>query len=236
MQFDAQGLSAFYDQPLGLVTRRALVRRLRTLWPDLRGLRILGYGFAVPYLRPLLLEAERALAVIPASQGAIAWPPERALVALSEEDALPFPDAFFDRVLMVHGLELAESTRPLLRQIWRIMAPAGRLIVIAPNRTGLWAQVERSPFAHGRPFSRGQLDRLLQESMFVPEQWDSALYFPPVKSRRLVRSGKSWERAGRAIWPGFAGVHLVEASKSMYALAPRGERRTVPTAWAPSDA
>ena len=236
MQFDAQSLSTFYDQPLGLVTRRALLRRVRMIWPDLRGLRMLGCGFAVPYLRPLILEAERMVAVIPAPQGAVAWPPERSLVALSDEDALPFPDAVFDRVLMVHGLEMAESARPLLRQIWRVMAPAGRLLVIAPNRTSLWAQVERSPFAHGRPFSRGQLDRLLQESMFLPEQWDSALFFPPLHSRRLVRSGKGWERAGRWIWPGFAGVHLVEASKSMYALAPPGKRRTVPTAWAPSDA
>ena len=236
MQFDAQGLSAFYDQPLGLVTRRALLRRLRTMWPDLRGLRILGYGFAIPYMRPLVLDAERMVALIPAPQGAVAWPPERALVALGDEDALPFPDAVFDRVLMVHGLEQAEATRPLLRQIWRVMAPAGRLIVIAPNRASLWAQIERSPFAHGRPFSRGQLDRLLQESMFVPEQWASALYFPPLQSRRLVRTGRSWDRLGGALWPGFAGVHLVEASKSLYALAPPGKRRTVPTAWAPLDA
>jgi SAM-dependent methyltransferase len=234
MQFDA--LSAFYDEPLGLVTRRALMRRLRTLWPDLRGLRILGYGFAVPFLRPMLLEAERAVALIPAPQDAIAWPQDRALVALAEEDALPFPDAMFDRVIMVHGLELAEATRPLLRQIWRVLAPEGRLIVVAPNRASLWAQVERSPFAHGRPFSRGQLDALLQEAMFVPEQWDSALYFPPLKSRRLLRSGRGWDRAGRALWPGFAGVHLVEASKSLYALAPPGKRRSVPTAWAPNDA
>ncbi len=236
MQFDAQGLSAFYDQPLGLVARRVIVRRLRMLWPDLRGLRILGYGFAIPYLRPLLLEAERAVALIPAPQGAVAWPPERALVALGEEDALPFPDAFFDRILMVHGLEQAESTRSLLRQIWRVLAPEGRLVVIAPNRASVWALSERSPFAQGRQFSRGQLDKLLQESMFMSEQWDSALYFPPLKSRRFVRNGRSWERVGRAIWPGFSGVHLVEASKSMYALVPPGKGRSVPTAWAPGDA
>jgi SAM-dependent methyltransferase len=234
MQFDA--LSAFYDEPLGLVTRRALVRRLRMMWPDLRGLRILGYGFAVPFLRPMLLEAERAVALVPSPQVAVSWPADRALVALAEEDALPFADAMFDRVVMVHGLELAESSRPLLRQIWRVLAPDGRLIVVAPNRASPWALVERSPFGHGRPFSRSQLGALLQEAMFVPEQWDSALYFPPLKSRRLLRSGQGWERAGRRLWPAFAGVHLVEASKSMYALAPPGKRRSVPTAWAPSDA
>jgi SAM-dependent methyltransferase len=235
MQFDAQGLSAFYDQALGSVTRRALLRRVRLAWPDLRGVRLLGYGFALPYLRSLLLEAERMVALIPAPLGAVAWPPERALVALGEEDALPFSDAAFDRVLMVHGLEMAESARPLLRQIWRVLAPDGRLIVIVPNRTSLWAQVERSPFAQGRPFSRGQLDRLLQESMFIPERWDSALFYPPLKSRRLIRTGIGWERAGRRMWPGFAGVHLVEASKSMYALAPPVKGRAVPTAWAPGD-
>jgi SAM-dependent methyltransferase len=234
MQFDA--LSAFYDQPLGLVTRRALLRRLRIMWPDIKGLRVLGYGFAVPYLRPLIMETERIVALIPAPQSATAWPASRSLVALGDEDALPFPDAFFDRVVMVHGLELADSARRLLRQIWRVMAPEGRLIVIVPNRTSLWAQIERSPFAHGRPFTRGQLDRLLQEAMFVPEQWDSALFFPPVKSRQLVRGGRNWESVGRRIWPGLAGVHMVDASKSLYALVPPGKSRAVPTAWASGEA
>jgi SAM-dependent methyltransferase len=235
MLFDAQGLSAFYDRPLGLVTRRALLRRLRLGWPDLRGMRVLGYGFAIPYLRPLILETERTVALIPASLGAVAWPPDRALVALGDEDALPFPDSFFDRIVMVHGLELAESARPLLRQIWRVLAPEGRLIVIAPNRASPWSLTERSPFAHGRPFTQGQLDNLLRETLFAPERWDSGLLFPPLKSRRLVRSGRNWESAGRRLWAGLAGVHIVEASKSLYALMPSGKKRAAPTAWAPGD-
>jgi SAM-dependent methyltransferase len=226
MPVDAQDLSSFYDEAIGQVARRSIGRRLRLAWPDLRGQRLLGYGFATPYLRPLLGEAERVVALIPAEQDDIvAWPPRGPLVALGEEDALPFPDAFFDRVMMVHGLETAEATRPLMRQIWRVLAPQGRLLLVVPNRASLWAQVERSPFAHGRPFNRWQLDRLLRESMLVPERWDTALYFPPSRMRWLVRNGAGWERIGRKLWPQIAGVHIVDATKSLYALAPPAKLR-----------
>ncbi len=220
MLSDSETLAAFYDSPMGVVTRRLIQRRLRLFWPDIKGARLLGYGFAVPYLRSFSLDAERVIALVPEQHGPYCWPDGRSLSALSDEDAIPFPDAMFDRVLMIHGLESADSIRPLMRQIWRALAPAGRLLVVVPNRSSLWAQVDRSPFAHGRPFSRGQLDRLLRESMFLPERWDTALLMPPLKSRRFVRSGAAWERIGRVMWPRLAGVHVVEASKSMYVLAP----------------
>ncbi len=220
MLFDGAGLASFYEEPMGQVTRRLVLRRLRLAWPDLRGLRVLGYGFAVPYLRPVMGEAERVVALMPAQHGAVAWPGEQPLAALGEEEALPFPDAMFDRVLMIHGLESAESARLLLRQIWRVLAPGGRLLLVAPNRTSLWAQVERSPFAQGSPFTRSQLDRLMRQAMFVPERWDTALLIPPLRSRRLIRSGEGWEGVGRRLWPALAGVHLVDATKSLYAVAP----------------
>lgn len=225
MHFDSQNLAAFYESPIGQVTRRLLQRRLKAIWPDVRGCRMLGYGFAVPYLRSFALEAERTIALLPESQGPFRWPEQRALSLLAEEDELPFPDALFDRVLMVHGLETADAVRPLMRQIWRVLAPAGRLLIVVPNRTSLWAQLERSPFGYGRPFSRSQLDRLLRDCLFVPEVWDRALLLPPLKSRRLVRSGFAWERTGRMLWPRLSGVHLVEATKSLYAVAPVGKVR-----------
>jgi SAM-dependent methyltransferase len=234
MPVDAQDLSSFYDEPIGQVARRSIGQRLRLAWPDLQGLRLLGLGFATPYLRPLLGEAERVVALVPADQDIIAWPASRPLVALGEEDALPFPDAFFDRVMMVHGLETAEATRPLMRQIWRVLAPQGKLLLVVPNRASLWAQVERSPFAHGRPFNRGQLDHLLRQSMFVPERWDTALYFPPSRMRRLVRNGAGWERIGRRLWPQLAGVHIVDATKSLYALVPPAKLRATRRVLAPA--
>jgi len=220
MQIDANDLSAFYEAPMGQVTRRLITRRIRKFWPSAPGLRILGYGFAPPYLAPYLGEAERTIALMPAQQGAAAWPGGKPLSVLGEENALPFPDAMFDRILMVHAVEAADAARPLMRQIWRVLAPSGRLIVIAPNRASLWARVERSPFGHGRPFTRRQLSRLLGESLFAPERWDTALHIPPLPAGWIARDGASWERVGRTLWPRLAGVHLVEASKSLYASAP----------------
>jgi SAM-dependent methyltransferase len=232
MLFDSPNLAAFYDSPMGQVTRRLIHRRLKAIWPEVRGCRMLGFGFAVPYLRNFALEAERTIALMPEDFGPFCWPEKRCLSALAEEDSLPFPDAMFDRVLIVHGLEAAEAVRPLMRQVWRVLAPEGRLLMVAPNRTSLWAQVDRSPFAHGRPFSRSQLDRLLQDSMFVAEAWDTALLLPPIKSRRLVRSGNAWERTGQALWPRLAGVHIVEATKAMYAVAPPVKARKLKPALA----
>lgn len=60
-------------------------------------------------------------------------------------------------------------------QIWRVLTPGGRMIVVVPNRAGVWARVEHTPFGHGRPYSRGQLRELLSETQFLPVHWNEAL-------------------------------------------------------------
>jgi len=209
-------LAAFYDAPLGQLARRAILREIRGFWPDLRNYRVLGYGFAVPYLRALS-EAERAIAAMPAPFGVMAWPAEKNAALLCEEDALPFPDVFFDRILIVHGLESAESLRALLRQLWRVLAPEGRILLVAPNRASLWAQVQVSPFGHGRPFSRMELESLLKGALFEPGRWARALYAPPF--RTVTGNGAGWEKVGAKLFPAIGGVHVVEAAKSLYAAA-----------------
>ena len=216
MPQDVRDLTAFYDAPLGQLARRAILREIRGFWPDLRNYRVLGYGFAVPYLRALA-EAERAIAAMPAPFGVMAWPAGKNAALLCEEDALPFPDVFFDRILIVHGLESAESLRALLRQLWRVLAPEGRILLVAPNRASLWAQVQVSPFGHGRPFSRMELESLLKDALFEPGRWARALYAPPFET--VTRSGAGWEKVGARLFPGIGGVHVVEAAKSLYAAA-----------------
>jgi SAM-dependent methyltransferase len=228
MALDSRQLEEFYDGRMGIVARRLIGQSLRRSWHNLGGRRLLGYGYAVPYLR-LFAEAERAIAAMPESQGAVPWGlGGRVQTALVEELALPFPDAMFDCVLVIHGLELAESQRPLLRELWRVMTSEARLIVVAPNRASLWAQLEKSPFGHGQPYTKTQLGRLLGDALFQPERWDSALFLPPFGRRRAVRTGHFWERVGHRLWPQLAGVHIVEATKSLYMPMPiKGLRRRV---------
>jgi SAM-dependent methyltransferase len=216
MPQDVRDLAAFYDAPLGQLARRAILREIFNLWPDLRNYRLLGYGFTIPYLSALK-GPERAIAAMPAPMGVIAWPKDLNAALLCEEDALPFPDVFFDRILIVHGLESSESLRALLRQLWRVLAPEGRILLVAPNRASLWAQVQVSPFGHGRPFSRLELEVLLKDALFEAGRWKRALYAPPFQT--VTRSGAGWEKLGTRLFPGIGGVHIVEAAKSLYAAA-----------------
>lgn len=220
MPLDSRNLRRFYDSPRGQITRRYIARRLGERMGEMKGQRLLGVGYVTPFLRPFLESAERVIAAEPVYGRATPWPREaRALSASVEEHLLPFPDAFFDRVLVIHGLETADSTRRFLREIWRVLADEGRLILVAPNRVSFWAQLERTPFGFGHPFSNGQLQRLLEDLLFEVEQWDTALFIPPF-GWRAPRLGQAFERLGHRFWPRLSGVHIVEATKSLYAGVP----------------
>ncbi|HEX6978598.1 MAG TPA: methyltransferase domain-containing protein [Alphaproteobacteria bacterium] len=218
MWSDVIDLRDFYASPLGQVARRMIRRRLREMWPDLKGQRVLGLGYATPFLRPFMTEAERVIGMMPAPQGVLHWPLDGPnATTLVEETDLPLPDLSVDRVLLVHALEHTEQLRPFLREIWRVLEASGRLIVVVPNRRGIWARVESTPFGHGLPYTAAQLSRLLRDNLFTPLATRSALFVPPVYSRLYLTSAGAWERIGERWFERFAGVVLVEAGKQLYA-------------------
>ena len=232
MWTDVVDLRDFYTSGLGRVARQMIGRRVRALWPDVRGMDVLGLGYATPFLGPFRAEARRVVALMPSAQGVLHWPSEGAsLTGLAAETDLPLPDRSVDRVLLVHALECAENTRPMMREVWRVLADGGRLLVVAPNRRGLWARFERSPFGHGRPYTAGQLSRGLRETMFTPLQATAALFVPPVRSRMILSSALAWEEIGHRWFKTFAGVVMAEATKQIYAghgIAAEPERAYLP--------
>ncbi|WP_159731036.1 class I SAM-dependent methyltransferase [Methylosinus sp. Ce-a6] len=234
MSLDVVDLRSFYGSPLGQAAWRLVGRMVRSRWEDHAGLRVLGIGYATPYLVDFQERAQRVLAFMPAAQGVVHWPNGgRSASALVETTMMPLPDASVDRVLVVHALEVGESPRDILEEIWRVLAPGGRVIVVVPSRSGLWARVDTTPFGHGHPYSRGQLQSLLQETLLLPVFWGEALYVPPFARAFLLRSAPAFERiAGRFSLPG-GGVHIVEATKQLY--RPAGLRRAVRRALAPLD-
>jgi SAM-dependent methyltransferase len=227
MFVDVVDLRDFYRGRLGQVARKVLRERVRRFWPDVAGMRVLGLGYATPYLRQFHAEAERVIAVMPAAQGVTAWPVgEKNLVALGDEGELPLQNYSIDRVLLVHGLEFSERSRTLLNEVWRVLAGGGRLLVLAPNRRGVWARNAMSPFGQGNPYSQAQLSRLLREAQFMPERVDAALFVLPSKSRMILRSASAWERIGQRWFNNFGGVVMIEATKQLYKpVAERAERR-----------
>src|SRR5579883_151026 len=230
MYSDVVDLRDFYATSLGQVACRMIRRRIRQIWPDLTGMRLLGLGYAVPYLRPFREEAERIVTIMPALQGVLPWPPEGPnLVALADEGELPFEDGSVDRVLLVHALESSEEVRPFLKEVWRVLAGSGRVLVIVPNRRGIWARLDRTPFGLGHPYTPGHLSRLLREELFTPVQSSGALYIPPSASRVMLRAAAAWEKLGERWFARFAGVAVVEASKQIYARTlPKPKQRRRP--------
>ena len=232
MSIDVVDLRSFYSQRLGVVARRFVGRGIRHAWPDTAGQRVVGVGYVTPYLGLFREEAERCLAFMPASQGVLKWPTSRpALSALVDELEMPLPDAAADRVLLVHALEMSQDPSALLREAWRVLASGGRLMAVIPNRRGLWARMDNTPFGHGRPYSRSQITQLLREAWFTPTGWGEALYVPPVARGWFLRSAVAWERTGATLSAPFAGVHIVEATKQVYRPIPerRSKRILVPT-------
>ena len=217
MSVDVVDLRAFYASPLGGVARHLVGRVLERLWGRVPGLRVLGLGYTPPYLANVRESAERTLAFMPAHQGVVNWPASGlSASALVDLTMMPLPDACVDRVLLVHAIEAVESPAELLHEVWRILTPGGRIIVVAPNRRGLWARMDTTPFGYGQPYSRSQLNRLMRDTLFSPEGWAETLYVPPLPGLAYLRAALVWERLGLGLGLPFAGVHVVEASKQLY--------------------
>ena len=207
-------------------------RGIRERWPKAEGQRVLGIGYPTPYLGLFREDAERCIAFMPAAQGVLKWPTGRpALAALVDEFSLPLPDAAVDRILLVHALEMSDDPAALLREVWRVLSPSGRVMAVIPNRRGMWTRSDNTPFGHGRPYSRSQITDLLRQTWFTPTGWGEALFMPPYAGRWVLKSAQMWERAGAGLSLPFAGVHIVEATKQVYRAIPakRERARLIPS-------
>jgi SAM-dependent methyltransferase len=221
MHLDILDLTSFYASPLGGLARRLIAQKVRAHWRRAEGETLIALGFGTPYLGSYRGEVRRLGAFMPAAQGGLVWPPAGPVsTVLVEEARLPLADNSVDKLLAIHCLELSEQARPLLREMWRVLAPEGRLLLVVPNRHGVWSRREATPFGHGQPYSRMQLERLLKEVMFTPINWSTALHTLPVRRQFAIRSGPTFERVGARLWPRLGGVMLVEARKELAGLVP----------------
>ena len=226
MRRDVLELRQFYASDLGRAARSMVSRKVAEAWGDAHGQDVLILGYATPFVNGVKGEARRVVAAMPAQQGVEVWPGgARNLSTLVGEDSLPFPNALFDRILAVHAIEESPDPVALLREVWRVLAPSGRVIVAVASRHGPWANVEKTPFGHGRPYSRGQLAELMREAELEPSGWTRALYVPPAPW--LARWADGFEQVGSRVWPGFAGLLMMQPTKQTFAVKPKGQAARV---------
>ncbi len=51
----------------------------------------------------------------------------------AETEILPYPDASFERVIMVDALHHVADQQATARELWRVLEPGGRLVVVEPD-------------------------------------------------------------------------------------------------------
>ncbi|MEL7109428.1 MAG: class I SAM-dependent methyltransferase [Pseudomonadota bacterium] len=217
MRQPAATLEAFYKSRLGQASRRLMSERMTALWGSCEGLRVLGVGYPGPLLPLWQDDAASCIGVVPEEIGEARLASERGqTLCLAPEQRLPFPEGLFDRVVLLHALEEADSPRQLLREAWRVLAPEGRIVVAVTNRRSMWSLVDSQPFGHGRPWTRRQMVRFLDDNLFQVTASTTAVHMPPLDWRIITGAANSWERVGELALPAMGGVVLVEAVKRLY--------------------
>ena len=218
MHLDVHDLREFYYRsPLGRAAQKVVRDELVQAWPNTNGETVVGYGFAVPLLRPFLEPARRVISLMPGPQGVMPWPADRPNVSvLCEETLWPLGSGTVDKLVLLHGLETSEHPLALLDECWRVLAPNGCAMFVVPNRAGLWSRSDATPFGFGRPYTMGQLDRQLRETGLIPTKAKSALYQPPSSHKMWRRVSITMEQAGRTL-PVFkaGGVLMIEVTKQV---------------------
>ncbi|MGB5868837.1 MAG: methyltransferase domain-containing protein [Albidovulum sp.] len=220
MHLDVLDLRNFYYRTqLGRVAQKAIRDKVVGLWPETKAQTVVGFGFAVPLLRPYMQQSRRVVGLMPGPQGVMPWPAGHPNISvLCEETQWPLETGMVDRLIVLHGLETSDQPAALLDECWRVLGRGGRALFIVPNRSGLWARRDGTPFGFGRPYSMRQLDAQLRQHNFTPERSQPALFAPPSERRFWLRTAPMWEKAGRKVSSLYSGgVLMLEVSKQVHA-------------------
>lgn len=131
MHLDVQDLKNFYyRQSLGRAVQRVVRKEVVRHWPDTTGQTVVGFGFAVPLLRPFLAKSRRVIALMPGPQGVMHWPAGAPNVSvITDEFSWPLETGHVDRLVLFHGLENCEHPADMLEEARRVLGPGGAGVV-----------------------------------------------------------------------------------------------------------
>ena len=143
-------------------------------------------------------------------------------------DALPFPSASLDLVVLPHALELARDAHQTLREVERVLVPEGRVVIVGFNPASLWGLRQRLGrmrrgigVAARRPLFLPRDDLIgywrlrdwLRLLSFDIERGRFGCYRPPLASERWLARFDWLEATGDRWWPVFGAVYFLQAVK-----------------------
>ena len=146
-----------------------------------------------------------------------------------EFDALPFPNASIDLVVLPHTMEFARDPHQALREVERVLVPEGRVVIAGFNPASLWGLRQRAgAVRRGMGLGRGQSLYLPSAGEFIGywrlRDWLRLLSFevesgrfgcwrPPLHSEAWLQRFEWMDRIGDRWWPVLGAVYFVVAVK-----------------------
>ena len=180
----------WFDSDLGQYVFRTECRMLAQLLP----------GFFGYHLLQLSVQDEQMFCSSPVpAKVAVSMSLRRGAGLVASPPSLPFANDSVDVVLVHHLLEFVESPQDILREIGRVTAPAGNLVIVGFNPVsawGIWQRLARSrgcvPWT-GHFIRPRQLMDWLDLLGFKIDQARYAIYRPPLapSARRLGEHARS---------------------------------------------
>lgn len=215
MYVDVIKVRDWYFTALGRSVESVLCNKVSDLCQNVdKQQQILFLGYGLPFTK--LWSEPNIIAAMPGQMGVIHWPsagPNSS--CLVWEGELPFPDNFFDKIVISHLLEFTSDVEATIQECHRVLRPNGQLVAFAPNRTGVWSRREVSPFAMGMPFSCGQLEGALNDADFMVMGSGTCLFIPPSRRHWILKWAQTAERIGQTLNLPFGGVVWCDARKDV---------------------
>lgn len=240
MRPDIVNLRQFYSSRLGRRVKARLRRVMRHHWPLPQG-SLLGLGYAIPMESRHSRsngKGDLTLALMPLEQGGIYWPvDDKNRTVLCDLMRPPIGPNTVPRAVAMHIFEHTENPEEFLRILWQLLMPGGRLLLVVPNRRGLWAHWGSTPFTTGTAYTLSGMKALLNAADFTLREVSSALYPPPSAHPFWLHLWPILEWFGSVLLPRSGGVLIIEAEKQIYAaIGDRARKPATTAAWKPATA
>ena len=188
------------------MARRLIRRRLRALWPN-----VTRRARARPRLRDALSRgssARRPSAAWPSCRRSRACctgrPRGRASSRSSTRPSCRCPNVSVDRVLLVHAARMHRAAAPDAARGLARDARRRPALVVVPNRRGIWARIDRTPFGQGHPYAAASCRGCCATTCSCRCAPSRALFMPPSRSRWCCAAARRGSASAGAV-PAFAG-------------------------------
>ena len=185
---DAKKLEKFYSTEQGKIFSWFLRREVSKAIASEN--KIIGLGYTAPYHLPncVNLSTEKA----------------KNSVQISEAQ-LPLRNAELKQIIAIHYLENSATPMLALQEIYRVLEPAGSLILIVPKQNSLW---KKTAIIGKESWTQRQIIEMLIANKFHIHKVRQAIFHPPALTSPLAKLFN--------YLPFFGAVNIYYAQKTIF--------------------